>query len=286
MGSFMTKDLPGLPLEVIKKNLMIAQPFLPLEVVEKVVAFLPLSDVCNCMLVCKEWKELLSSELFCKNYVLSHYDFNDEEEPSGHLLTWSSPDNWTWYWNENADCSNVYVFSDPPKRWKCGIIHLANYTLGSDKELKYKHLLKAVYILARIQTAAHKLALDCWAFGNEGGGFVETCLFPWNKETLPTAEDVIALFHFNPEMHRYPMVNEEIEKRDYYEDGHPSWNTITSYSDDVKEAETFFNWLEKLFFPMIQIGIGCERMNPVPCFILAKLAPGWVGDVLTSLCCT
>ena len=84
------------------------------------------------------------------------------------------------------------------------------------------------------------------------------------------------------------MVSEEIEECDANgrEDGHPHWNTITSYHDDVTKAHTFFNWLGKLFSPMIQIGIGSEAMNPVPCFILAKLAPGWVGGVVTSLLCT
>ena len=106
-------------------------------------------------------QELLSSEQFCKNYLLTHYDLNNEEEPSGHLQEWTTPDEWHYYWEENEDKSNVYVFSDPPKRWKCGIVHLADYTLGSDKELKYKDLLKAVYILTRIQTAAHELSLDC-----------------------------------------------------------------------------------------------------------------------------
>ncbi len=125
------------------------------------------------------------------------------------------------------------------------------------------------------------------AWGNEGNGVIETCLFPWSKDTLPTAEDVIALFRFNPELHRNPMVNnEKVEREEEEEDGHPSWNTITSYGDDVTKARTFFDWLGKLFSPMIQIGIGCETVNPVPCFILAKLAPGWVGGVLTSLICT
>ena len=95
--------------------------------------------------------------------MLSNYDFNDEKEPSGHLRKWTSPDDWHCYWarHENANKSTIWVFSDPPKRWKCGIVHLADYTLGSDKELKYKDLLKAVYILSRIQTAAHELSLDC-----------------------------------------------------------------------------------------------------------------------------
>ena len=93
--------------------------------------------------------------------MLEHYNLTDEEMPSGHLKVWTTPDEWFHYWEDNADQSNVYVFSDPPKRWKCGIVHLADYTLGSDTELKYKDLLKAVYILTRIQIAAAELELDC-----------------------------------------------------------------------------------------------------------------------------
>ena len=115
-------------------------------------------------------------------------------------------------------------------------------------------------------------------------------MFPWTKDTLPTAEDVITRFRFNPEMHKDPMVEEEIAENSDDEDsesGHVSWNTLgTSYDVDVKKAKTFFNWMQKIFSPMIRIGIGCDSMNPVPCFILAKIAPGWVGGVLTSLALT
>lgn len=93
--------------------------------------------------------------------MLKHYDFDDEEEPTGHLAEWEDPDNWFYYWEENADKSNVFVFSDPPKRWKCGIVHLAKFKLESHKELKYKDFFQAVRILTRIQKAATELELDC-----------------------------------------------------------------------------------------------------------------------------
>ncbi|KAJ7340456.1 hypothetical protein OS493_003204 [Desmophyllum pertusum] len=195
------------------KDKMTTLPILPPEIIAKIIAVLPLPEVCNCVLVCKEWKELLSSEQFCKNYVLSHYNFDDEEEPTGHLQSWSDPDKCFYYWDENDDKSNLWVFSDPPKRWKCGIVHLVDYALGSHKELKYKDFLQAVYILIRIQIAAEELELDCGSCGIEGAGVVETCLFPWTKDTLPTAEDVITCFRFNPEMHKDPMVKEENSRK-------------------------------------------------------------------------
>lgn len=270
----------------------VSLPCLPSEVIKKIVVLLPLRDLCTCMLVCKQWNEIISSEQFCKRYVLSHYDFDDEEVPTGHLKEWQDPEEWFYYWDENADKSNVYVFSDPPKRWKCGIVHLANYTLQSDKELKYKDFFRAVCILKRILKAAMELDLDCSAYANEGTGIVEVCLFPWNKESLPTAEDIISLFHFNPEMSKDPLVDTEVpddDEDDDDEDSGVSWNTLRTFQDDndgKKKAVAFFKWLKTIFNPFIRIAIGCESMNPVPCFILAQIAPGWVGGILTSLALT
>lgn len=277
-------------------------PSLPSEVIEKIIAFLPLPDVCTCMLVCKEWKgseispyEMFSSEQFCKNYVLRHYNFDDEEEPSGHLYEWSDPDEWFHYWDDNEDNSNVWVFSNLPKRWKCGIVHLASYSLASVKQLKYKDFLQAVYILMRIKKAAEELELDCGAWANEGTGLVETCLFTWDKESLPTATDIISLYGFNPEMHKNPLEragdgdqDTDDERSDNEEEGGcVRWKSLsTSYDVDVQKAHAFFDWWKKIFSPYVQYGIGCEAMNPVPCFILAKLAPGWVGGVLSSLALT
>ena len=55
----------------------------------------------------------------------------------------------------------MYVFADPPKRWKCGIVHLPEYSLESDKNLRYKDFFQAVTILMRIQKAAVEFQLDC-----------------------------------------------------------------------------------------------------------------------------
>lgn len=122
-------------------------------------------------------------------------------------------------------------------------------------------------------------------------------MFPWNKETLPNAEDIFTLFQFNPEMHNNLLFGDKVPESDEEDDsdaedseegrGHVRWNTLgTSYSVDLKKANTFFDWLKPIFFPMVRAAIGCDAMNPVPCFILAKLSPGLVGGVLTSLALT
>ena len=95
-------------------------------------------------------------------------------------------------------------------------------------------------------------------------------------------------------MHNNPLVDEEIaepededDEEEDSEEAHVCWNTLgTCYGVDVQKANTFFDWMKPIFTPMIRIGIGCDAMNPVPCFILAKLAPGWVGGVLSSLALT
>ena len=109
-------------------------------------------------------QEVISSESFYKAYTLSHYNFDNEEQPSGHLAAWQDPEEWFCYWDDSyADdkTADAYVFSDPPERWKCGIVHLAKYKLESDKDLRYKDFFRAVAILMRIQKAAEQLDLDC-----------------------------------------------------------------------------------------------------------------------------
>ena len=99
-------------------------------------------------------------------------------------------------------------------------------------------------------------------------------------------------------MHKGPMVKNDIREMEVEisekksaehgdRRGHVRWNTLsTSYDVDVTKACCFFEWLEKIFSPMTRICIGCEHMNPTPCFILARVAPGWVGGILSSLVLT
>lgn len=106
-------------------------------------------------------QELLSSEQFSKRYAFNHYNLDVEDEPTGFLKTWSNPDSWFCYWACRETANQAWVFSDLPKRWKCGIVHLADYSLETHAGLKYKDFCRAVYILTRIQKMAKELRLDC-----------------------------------------------------------------------------------------------------------------------------
>ena len=76
---------------------------------------------------------------------------------------WTDPNNWFCYWARYDNPEEAWVFSNPPKRWKCGIVHLADYALETHADLKYKDFCRAVYILSKIQKAAEpeELRLDC-----------------------------------------------------------------------------------------------------------------------------
>lgn len=115
-----------------------------------------------CLTYFSLFQELLSSEQFYKRYVLSHFNLELEEQPSGLLNMWTDPDNWFCYWAGRGD-PNYWIFADPPKRWKCGVVHLAEYELETHRELRYKDFCRALYILSRIQKAAEpeELRLDC-----------------------------------------------------------------------------------------------------------------------------
>lgn len=138
------------------------------------------------------------------------------------------------------------------------------------------------------------MSLDAW--DNENDGPIEVCLFPWGKDTLPTADDILVMFKFHPEMHENPMVETVVENMHVYSwdweyNGVEKrtflrWNTLQTYKADPKKASRFYEWLEKIFSPMIRIGIGCHSMNPFPCFMLTHVAPGWVGGILSCAECT
>ena len=71
---------------------------------------------------------------------------------------WTEPTSWFCYWDDYGQ-PNAWVFSVVPKRWKCGIVHLADYDFKEHTDLNYKDFLRALYVLSRIQKAAKPDAL-------------------------------------------------------------------------------------------------------------------------------
>ena len=61
---------------------------------------------------------------------------------------------------------------------------------------------------------------------------------------------------------------------------------IRSFQPENPAARPYMEWLQKLLVPSVMMCFGMEQMNPVPVFILTRLAPGWVGGFFTSVVCT
>lgn len=135
--------------------------------------------------------------------------------------------------------------------------------------------------------------------GNESGGTenLEVCLFPWQQEILPDDKDIARIFTFNRQMmtpdaslaetednYLELTVEEYKHEKQYKLDG----EKICCFDDGTKDSRCydFIQWLRKIFVPTLYVYCGLDRMNPVPYFILTRLAPGWVGGFLTWVTCT
>ena len=60
--------------------------------------------------------------------------------------------------------------------------------------------------------------------------------------------------------------------------GFPDQDEQWMYEDSRK----FYEWLRPIMYPSFAIYVGGLKFNPVAIFMLAQLAPGWVGGALTA----
>ena len=126
------------------------------------------------------------------------------------------------------------------------------------------------------------------AYGNEGSSHMEVCLFPWGKENLPGSKDVGSLFAFDEHMcsENASYGDQEAEPLEMEDDDLYLGKRIRSFQRENPAARPYMEWLQKLLVPSVMMCFGMEQMNPVPVFILTRLAPGWVGGFFTSVVCT
>ena len=115
---------------------------------------------------------------------------------------------------------------------------------------------------------------------------MEVCLFPWQQDNLPDDKDLARIFTFNDEMiTHHASLARTVDKVLEIRDGLSLGKEIVSHDSNAGTAD-FFRWLRKIFAPALYIYVGLEKMNPVPYFILTRLAPGWVGGFITWVTCT
>ena len=132
-------------------------------------------------------------------------------------------------------------------------------------------------------------------WGNEGGCITQQpVLIPWSKESLPRDDDIFDIFQFNPEMRsgcntfdiNGPTKLEPETLCDEYDESNKIvWRCLACYRVTY-DAHEFFQFLRRFFCPAVEMCIACEVINPVPVFVLTKLAPGWVGGYMAGIICT
>ena len=125
-------------------------------------------------------------------------------------------------------------------------------------------------------------------------------LFPWHEDALPDAMTVLSnIFHFHPEICKISHAKDAEDKLCYhvaddYECEGPCLNGVFGRSgvvdsepdnsrEDLKQQQAnYFSWLQNVMVPTRTILAGGGKLNPIVEFFLTKLAPGWVGGVLTG----
>ena len=146
---------------------------------------------------------------------------------------------------------------------------------------------------------------------NEGLNDICAVIFPWDKKELPTPLELQKeIFNFHPQIFEFYTNNPEKNVGELRED--KIYFHVRSSDDDdedddehdfeikclnsifgmsyptedeqwmYEDSRKFYEWLQSIMCPSVFIYVGEEKFNPVGIFLLAQLAPGWVGGAMTA----
>ncbi|XP_019641202.1 PREDICTED: uncharacterized protein LOC109482803 [Branchiostoma belcheri] len=267
---------------------------LTVEMLMAIFLYLPYEDLLTCRHVCKRWQAVLSEGFFWKCLTFFSFSFQEEVEgsTSGSLTEWRTD------WNHEPNCffgvqaavPKGAVFTKLPQRWRNGILCPSSEDIKDQVE-DYQNFYRAVHALSTVHSSIQRLNLfysGSAEFGwkSRGRSAIDTCLLPWQHDGLPTAEEVLELFHINPLLKE--SVTYEKKKGDFGGTNQLSHIFCSrSYSGEVM---VFYDLVQGLLCPRneyIQVCVNVRDPThmqcPSPVFILAFLAPGWVGGIMTGL---
>ncbi|CAB4019936.1 Poly [ADP-ribose] polymerase 3 [Paramuricea clavata] len=230
--------------------------------------------------------------------------------------TTSGVDNsWYCYFSEDGEKDDIYVMRPFPSMWNCRVVHPYGLDPFSGDVRSLQGLCRCLEILTYTRSEASRLGMlsgnQCSA--NEGLDEICAVIFPWDKKELPTPLELVdGVFHFHPEINEYYSSNPRENKLhfhiprnehniddsdvDYDEDDEdhdtdekPCLNSIFGmdfpHQDEqwkYEDSRKFYEWLQPIMYPSVDIFVGDQKFNPVAIFMLAQLAPGWVGGALTA----
>ncbi|XP_035665107.1 uncharacterized protein LOC118408408 [Branchiostoma floridae] len=264
------------------------------EMLMEIFLYLDYEDLLTCQHVCKRWQAVLCEGFFWKCLTFFSFSFREEDEgsTSGSLTEWRTAwnDEPNFFFGIQAAVPKGAVFTKLPQRWRNGILCPSSEDI-KDEIQDYQHFYRAVHALSNIHSSIQRLNLfysGSTEFGwkNRGRSAIDTCLFPWHHDGLPTAEELLETFHINPLLR--DSVKYEKKKGDF--GGYNQLSHIFSSRSYSGEVMMFYDSVQRLLCPRneyIQVCVNVRDPThmqcPSPVFILAFLSPGWVGGVMTGL---
>ncbi|XP_078593783.1 uncharacterized protein LOC144871778 isoform X1 [Branchiostoma floridae x Branchiostoma japonicum] len=264
------------------------------EMLMEIFLYLDYEDLLTCQHVCKRWQAVLCEGFFWKCLTFFSFSFREEDEgsTSGSLTEWRTAwnDEPNFFFGIQAAVPKGAVFTKLPQRWRNGILCPSSEDI-KDEIQDYQHFYRAVHALSNIHSSIQRLNLfysGSTEFGwkNRGRSAIDTCLFPWHHDGLPTAEELLETFHINPLLR--DSVTYEKKKGDF--GGYNQLSHIFSSRSYSGEVMMFYDSVQRLLCPRneyIQVCVNVRDPThmqcPSPVFILAFLSPGWVGGVMTGL---
>lgn len=213
------------------------------------------------------------------------FDFDDDndEELTGILHELGSA--WFFGWGQGMvqPLSEGELFEEFPRRWKCGIIH----PVGSDSRNRvddYKAMYEALYQLQKLQDEVYEREIVyTGSRENKGECPIDVILFPWDRDELPSQEEIMEIFHLNANLQLDVRVMRS--ERNFADEN--ELEKVFKCRRQLPHESSFFEILPKVLEGYVQVSVDyrgrSQTFRPCPVFILTQLSPGWCGGVLTGV---
>ena len=181
--------------------------------------------------------------------------------PLSPLLSWTTP--------MLLPAQSPAVFHPPLDLWACRIVvpYAVSPPIGS---IECHH--SFLHALCWLQTLRYQL--DCFHFAPT----VEVCLFPWYRERMPTASEILLIFncHLPAEVstNTAPPVLPPDDFGLYF-------SQFCTVHPGVGWDTAFLEWFPRQLGGS-SLAFVCEvpRSTPAPCFVVTTIAPGWIGGMM------
>ena len=246
---------------------------LPFHVCRHIFVLLPLPDIARCMRVCKEWRSLIDTCMFWTSYVQHNYDLSIREPPrKSPLFAWKHRSR-SCLQLQSAD-QPAYLFRPFPDLWWCHI--LVPYAMAPPQGDidTHHHFIQALELLGSLNQRLRYHRLD---------HLMVPCLLPWFRDRMPSSYEVLSLMRAHQEIIHHTQDAKSLnatEMRYFYS----IWNSNNAGHVGSGIPKDLYEWIAH-WAPdnCILFDGNIDICRPTPCFIITRLAPGWVGGLLYAV---